>query len=177
MVVLAFAGRKGSGKDTACDFFVKQYGFEKQSFADPLKESCLQVFDLTPNQLWGTDKDKMDERYDRTPRHLMQLFGTDWIRDQISESFWVDKLIKRCTSSSKSVVISDVRFANEVDAVHDLGGHVIGIHRETCDADKHESEDFEGLKEIDMFIYNNYSLQDLHSVLKKAYTIFCHTPM
>ena len=169
MVVLAFAGRKGSGKDTACDFLVKQYGFEKQSFADPLKEACAVVFDLTSDQLFGKSKDEVDRRYGRTPRHLMQLLGTDWIRDQISDSFWIDKLMRKCAMCSKSVVINDVRFPNEVEAVHRLGGHVIGILRTGCDStvDSHKSENFEDL-DLDIYIYNDSTKSDLYAVVKKC---------
>ena len=42
-IIIGIVGANGSGKDTVCDYLVKQYGAEKLVFSDLLKEA-LQVF-------------------------------------------------------------------------------------------------------------------------------------
>ena len=37
-IIVGFIGASGSGKDTASDYLVNNYGFKKMSFADPLKK-------------------------------------------------------------------------------------------------------------------------------------------
>jgi hypothetical protein len=65
-MIIAFAGRKQSGKSTSCDFvqlLVKQYSpslsCKVYSFADPLKQDiCINILGLTYEQCYGTDDDK-----------------------------------------------------------------------------------------------------------------------
>lgn len=65
-IILAFAGKKQSGKDSAGNFLVRNaselFGedivVKKFAFADPLKELCHIVMGLTFEQCWGTDEQK-----------------------------------------------------------------------------------------------------------------------
>lgn len=53
-MLIAISGRAGSGKDTAADFLVKNHGFVKVAFADPIKRVCLEVYPKIPLEyLWG----------------------------------------------------------------------------------------------------------------------------
>lgn len=65
MIVIAFTGYAGAGKDTACDYLVRRHGFEKTSFAAPLKKVAQQIFDFSDTQLYGpsSEREKPDERY------------------------------------------------------------------------------------------------------------------
>ncbi|MNN65301.1 hypothetical protein D3C81_1807910 [compost metagenome] len=60
-------------------------------------------------------------RFMTSPRKLLQVTGTEFFRDNVSQSFWTDIAPKR------NVVYTDVRFANELDFVHDNGGLVLKI--------------------------------------------------
>lgn len=46
MKVIAISGYKRSGKDTIADYLVKNYGFSRVSFADPLKDLCSSEYDV-----------------------------------------------------------------------------------------------------------------------------------
>lgn len=53
-MIVGFAGRAGSGKDTSADFLVKNHGFVKVAFADEIKRTCARLFPrMTRDHLWG----------------------------------------------------------------------------------------------------------------------------
>lgn len=66
MLVIGFSGRKQSGKDSAIDFLTdhicslstEHLRVQKYGFADKLKEICIDLLGLTPEQCYGTDEDK-----------------------------------------------------------------------------------------------------------------------
>lgn len=79
----------------------------------------------------------------RTPRYAMQTLGTEWGRNTIWGKLWthrVKTLINLRIQQGFNVVVSDVRFPNEVDLVRELGGVVIGITRPGHVYDTHVSE-------------------------------------
>lgn len=82
--------------------------------------------------------------FDKTPTDAMQTLGTDWARDLIHSDFWLKAWIARATAAQTNgtAVINDsVRFANEVDAIHEMGGVVIRLTGRTGDlAATHASE-------------------------------------
>lgn len=63
--IIAMCGLAGSGKDTACDYLVKNHGFSKTSFATPLKAMAKIAFGFTDEQLYGpsSKREEQDERY------------------------------------------------------------------------------------------------------------------
>ena len=99
-------------------------------FADPLKAMAIDLFDLSPTQVYGTDEDKntvtpylaqdaalkgkdvLDNIH--MTREFLQYFGTDVMRS-IKDTVWVDYTIKKIKQEQSSVaIIPDVRFPNEV---------------------------------------------------------------
>jgi hypothetical protein len=126
------------------------------SFADGLKNLCIDFFGLRTEQVYGTDKQKNTKsniKWENLPsrkkgdkskgymtsRELLQYFGTDVMR-QMSENVWVDHALKSIVGEqSELAIIADVRFPNEVDAIKAAGGKVIRLTRE-YEKDQHESE-------------------------------------
>lgn len=100
-------------------------------FADYLKKICVDLFDLEPKQVYGTDVDKnTDTPYNMTAREFLQYLGTDVMR-KIKDTVWVDVTIKKILEEQSSVaIIPDVRFPNEVQAIHQAGGCVIRLTRD-----------------------------------------------
>jgi hypothetical protein len=99
-MIIGVCGRAGSGKDTVADVLVREHGFVKVSFADPLKRICREVFDFSDEQLWGSSEKRNvpDRRYQRvpgylTPRYALQRLGTEWGRD-CYEEVWVDYALR-----------------------------------------------------------------------------------
>lgn len=76
-----------------------------------------------------------------TAREVLQYVGTNWFRRAYS-NVWVDACLRQIiTEGSLYAVITDVRFPNEVDGVHSIGGKVIRLTRNPAgDTDVHPSE-------------------------------------
>lgn len=127
-MLIGLCGKARSGKDTIADYLVNEYGFQKKTFAAPLKALVKDLFDFDDDQINGGRKEEIDGRYGVTPRHLLQKVGTDWFRS-VYDRVWVDKLL-RGLDSSVNTVVSDVRFLNEVKAINRAGGCTIRVVRE-----------------------------------------------
>lgn len=138
------------------------------SFADPLKEILVGLFELSPEQVYGTDEQKntptnimwedipgfsksslkkIEKSGQMTARELMQVFGTEVMR-KIHSPVWVNACLNRINSDESPIaVISDCRFVNEFEAVKAAGGVLVKISRSPFESD-HSSEkdvkDFDG---------------------------------
>jgi len=129
-LIIGFSGKKRVGKDTAADIAVENHNFEKGSFAAPIKTVAREVFLLNDQQLYGDLKEVEDPHWGMSPREIMQKVGTDFARTVYHEDLWIDNFKKRMEKTDKDrIVISDVRFPNEVYAIQALGGLVIRIRR------------------------------------------------
>lgn len=140
-MIVGLLGFIGSGKGTAGDI-LKDLGFTPMSFAKGVKDVAAEMFDW-PRHLLEGDTDvsrKWREQPDNfwskefgkefTPRLALQLMGTEVGRDVFHKDFWVIKMKKYIMENpEQNFVITDVRFRNEMQFVHDLGGTLIEIQR------------------------------------------------
>lgn len=177
-VVLGLAGRKSSGKSAVCNRLVAEYGAVKSSFADPLKK-MLRTIGLSDEQLWGTLKETPDHDIllGKTPRHAMQTLGTEWGRELISPDLWARLWLRlEAVDRPTFMVIEDVRFDNEVAAIRQLGGIVLGIERGKPTfwhswkerlRFVHQSENFRGLVKRNNLpiVLNNGTIDDLMTLV------------
>jgi len=118
--VIGLCGPAGSGKSTAAGYLARVYGAKVYAFATPLKQIVGNAFNLAHRQLYGTqtEKDTTDERYNVSPRWLMQRVGTDGIRAVLGETFWAELTLKEIRKDRpKFAVIEDVRFESEATSV------------------------------------------------------------
>jgi len=63
-------------------------------------------------------------------RKLLQWLGTDWGRQTVSESIWVDiwkSDVEIALAKGYTVVCDDVRFDNEAEAIKSIGGKLVLI--------------------------------------------------
>lgn len=168
MVLIGLMGKKYSGKDTASDIIVSNYNFKKISFAEPLKKICMELFNFSQEQM-ETKKETIDERWNTTPRTVLQYIGTEVFRKDINKiiphienNFWVKSLEYNYIGKYDNLVISDVRFQNEVDMIHKYGGIVIKLTRDNNNIDNHESEsNIDYIINYDYVVNNNSTLNDL----------------
>lgn len=139
-MLIGVVGFAGSGKGTFSDVLVSDYGFKKLAFADAVKDGVSVVFDWPRKLLEGDTeesrafREKVDpwwtEKFgwDVTPRHIMQLFGTEAMREAIDQNIWIHALAAKIRNY-KDVVVPDVRFPNEVQFIRDQGGFTIRVKR------------------------------------------------
>ena len=168
-MIIGIAGHARHGKDTTADFIVKHFGFRKHALADVMKDAMRVVFGWNDAHLYGDLKDVVDPRFGISPRHALQSFGTEWAQWQLGKyddfasvtgrKLWVNSLLNRV---SGDVVISDVRFPHEAEAIKERGGIVIMVRRTGYQVDSsHESE--RSVEEIrpDFVIRNGSTLDAL----------------
>jgi hypothetical protein len=137
-MIIGLVGFIGSGKGTVGDI-LEQKGFIRDSFAKPLKDACSVIFgwpremlegDTEVSRKWREEPDVYwSEKFGRefSPRLALQLMGTEAGRNVFHEDVWVISLLNR--SKGKDVVVTDVRFQNEIKYIQDNGGVVIRVKR------------------------------------------------
>lgn len=167
-MIIAFAGRKQSGKTTACEFVQNIFAQMVQktssiyNFADPLKKMCIEIFGLTYDQCYGSDDNKNElvnclwPETDKamTAREVMQYVGTNVFR-KMQHNVWADATIRRIQDEGLPLaLIADCRFPNEVEAIKNAGGLVVKLNRNLYHSN-HESE-----KALDTDVYD-HSVFDL----------------
>ena len=123
MMIIGVVGKKFSGKDTFADYLCQHYSFEKKAFASSLKKVCMAAFHLTEEQLTIPElKEKIDDYWGRSPRELMQFVGTDLFRNHFDKEIWTKNMYLELKGNRfKNIVVSDVRFENEMQFLIDYG--------------------------------------------------------
>ena len=139
-MIIGICGLIGSGKGTVADVLV-DHGFKKVSFADKLKDGVSTIFgwdramlegDTDESRTWREQRDDFwsaETEMEVTPRLVLQLFGTDCLRNGFHDGVWVSLLKKTILENPGNYVIPDVRFRNEQNMIRELGGQVWRIQR------------------------------------------------
>lgn len=206
-MIIGFVGFIGSGKDTAADYLVNFHGFRRDSFASTLKDAVANVFGWDRTLLEGRTKESREwreqvdpwwsERLNMptlTPRLMLQLWGTEVCRNGFHNDIWIASLENKIRKTQDNIVITDVRFTNEIKAIKNAGGKVFRIKRGTdpswyeyavnfnqgptnmrwslskmqLDRENVHASEFSwvGNKSIDDEIDNNGSIDDLYNQLR-----------
>ena len=170
-MILAFAGRKRSGKTTLAKLLQEEENAIIITIADFLKHLCCDLmnisyqeliekkdngytFDIIPDERWfkiiskrtniniEDVRKELENKHITSIRELLQVIGTDVIR-KYNENWHVNKMIEEIKSYSndKLIVIDDVRFPNEREAILNLSGVVFFIVRPNIsEVSNHSSE-------------------------------------
>lgn len=186
--VIGLLGKKRSGKDTLAGFLTERHGFTRYAFADPLKEAALVADPLiqihpdesgilrdTPLQARLADYHIVERLSDvvdalgwedaktiREVRRTLQQFGMG-VRS-LDLDFWVRATMTRVGEIDGPVVVTDVRFPNEADAIEQAGGLLIRVVRPGTGHDfgsDHVSETALDDRRTHARILNDGSLDDL----------------
>jgi hypothetical protein len=140
-MIIGFVGFIGSGKDTAADYLVNFHGYRRDSFANTLKDAVAAVFGWDRVLLEGRTKEAREWREQRdewwsnrlgkdiTPRHILQYWGTEVCRNGFHDDIWIASLENKMRKTGDNIVISDVRFPNEIKAIKNAGGKVVRVVR------------------------------------------------
>lgn len=169
-MIIGLVGYKGSGKDVMADFLVQNFGFIKISIAEPIKNACRELFQLSDDHFHDRMlKEKKIPFWNLSPREIMQKVGTDLFRHHFDDQFWVkilDQRIESLKNKVSHIVISDIRFQNEADAVHKHGGIIVRIDRFSHVNDYHESEKLD-IQDIDKVIPNRDTINEYRNAIRE----------
>ena len=141
-MIVGICGLIGSGKDTIADHLVKDHNFVKISFADKLKDTVATLFDwdrtlldgkTEQSRLWREQEDpywSKELKKKVTPRYVLQVFGTECMRDGFYDGVWVSLAKKKILDNPDiNWVIPDVRFENEANMIKEIEGEVRCVKR------------------------------------------------
>ena len=200
-MILGICGFIGSGKNTVADYLVEKYDFVPVSFAAVLKDTCASLFGWDREMLEGKSEESRIQREQVdsfwaerlklpcfTPRYALQYIGTNVMRDHFHKDIWVIAAEKRI-QKYKNVVISDVRFPNEVKMIYRNGGELWMVRRglpEWYDMAYHEPElmaeeypevhssEYAWVKnEFDAYMDNDGTLEELYEKVEKEHERLC----
>jgi|TARA_A200000159_G_scaffold5294_1_gene4900 hypothetical protein len=141
-VIIGVCGFIGSGKDTVADYLVNFHEFRRESFADTLKDAVAAVFGWDRTLLEGRTKEAREWREEvdpwwaerlgmptLTPRWVLQYWGTEVCRKSFHDDIWIASLENKIRNSKDDIIVSDVRFPNEVKAIKNQNGKMIWVQR------------------------------------------------
>lgn len=162
--------------------FLAHSDWKKHSFAEKLKRCAATIMncDVLDFESIGFKNSPtiLDlYNYDGTPmtnREFLQQFGTQ-VGRAIDVDLWVkalmnDYLLEMDMENQIKWIIPDVRFPNEVEAIHKQKGIVWRILRDGSGAGNHESEKYVKSLNVDLEIGNNGSIDEfIRSVINAYY--------
>lgn len=143
-IVIGVGHYSRTGKDTFANALVEYLNklrpdlrVGRRSFASKLKQITAELYSWAG--LMGEDyyndpeheheRDLILPAMGLTPVEIWVKFGTPAVRKQVYEYTWIDYLLK--TDQGLDVmIIPDVRFLNEVDAIRKCGGYLIKMVRD-----------------------------------------------
>lgn len=142
MKLIGIVGFIGSGKSTVADILVKDFAYTKISFADKLKDAVSVVFRWPRYLLEGDTAESREFReipdeywsdvlgYKATPRLILQKFGTEGLRQTLSDQIWIMSAYRTILEdTSKNYVFTDARFENEHAFIRSKGGIILRVKR------------------------------------------------
>lgn len=192
-LVIGVGGRLTAGKDVFADHLVEQHGFVKLGMSDTLAEA---LYRLNPYIDMGSVKHLIDpewvELFSTTSlwrykdlvdnlgyvkvkthpevRRLLQVLGTEVGRELLGENIWVEaarRRIQDLTGHGRDVVITGVRFPNEVELFNswlyddNIAATTVFVTRPGLPPATHASETSVQLEDFEYELKNTGSLEDL----------------
>lgn len=139
MTLVGLCGKARSGKDTVGNMLATKHGYKRFAFADRLKDVVRDINPYVPVEApevpkrWVRLDDLVHdigwERSKENPvvRQYLQNAGTG-MRGRVGKNVWVDPVLMQSEAEENSV-ITDCRFLNEAEAIHDKGGLLVRIIR------------------------------------------------
>lgn len=131
----------GSGKTTVAQTLERELGFQRIALAGTLKRMLRTYLKASGVSDFDADEIISDPELKetplailngKTPRFAMQTLGTEWGRQLFGEDFWVNSTLGRAQrhmALGHSIVIDDVRYPNEADAIKAAGGYMVRVVR------------------------------------------------
>lgn len=194
-MLIGIGGRKGSGKSILSSQLINN-GFEKISFADPLKKITSQLYSIPIEYMYNQNKKeeilinnlKWNNEYAEklsniinikvsanidiefnTIRQMLQFVGTEVLRN-IDQDFHINKMLESL-EENKNYICDDFRFKNEKERLEKYGAEFLFLIRpDNFDISNHESEIDLKWGDFKYIIENNkpleYVIKEFNNLIK-----------
>lgn len=190
--LIGLGGRLRSGKDEVADRLVAEHGYVKIGMSDALHEAMLAIDPLIGFEemvLVRKTSEGVQFRRDTPSRYsevierfgyveakklpevrrLLQQLGTEVGRNMVGENVWVNIMARKIDdhrAAGHPVVVTGIRFPNEVEMIRELGGTSVWIDRPGVEAPTegtaaHASENSVGADDFAVILDNSSTLEDL----------------
>lgn len=162
--LIGIHGVARSGKDTLAKFFCDDHGFKRMAFADPVKRAAAIIYDWPQDRVFDDAfKLERDPFWGITVRDAFQKIGTEAGRDVLGEDHWVLRWWKEYRAMPRvNVVLTDVRFENEAEAIRAGGGLIVHLRRPGAGLQgpeaQHRSESGIDIHDDDFVLHNDGGL-------------------
>ena len=143
--LIGLGGKLRAGKDAVGDYLEEKHDFVKLGMSDALNEALLKLNPWIPvpsgmsadvtylpyahiHEMYGYVEAKKNPEV----RRLLQVLGTEVGREMIDQDVWVkiaEKKILEHWANGKSVVITAMRFPNEIEMLERLSGITAWVER------------------------------------------------
>ncbi len=138
---------------------------------DKVREYVEKTWDI---EVTHDAREGMEEYYGtefNTPRDILRTIGTKLLREQVSDTIWLDLAMAKIRKAGGKVVVTDCRFGNERDMFAKCGALLILIQRND-DGNSQEHEFNLGTEdEYDVIFDNSGTLYQFQSNIDMWYTI------
>lgn len=197
--LIGLGGLLRSGKDALADYLVEHHGYVKMGMSDALNEALLALnpwipvdqpisHPMVPVVLLHPGVHRYQDLHDavgyveakKNPevRRLLQVLGTEVGREMIHPDVWVnaaEKKIRGHWEAGRPVVITAMRFPNEIAMLDRLGGLSVWVDRDEelrlagseAVPTAHASENSVTRDMFRVQIQNNGTLEELHAVARR----------
>ena len=181
-MLIGVGGLKGHGKDAFANSLKVEW--VTIGMSDPLYDALLALDPLVHHEgspvllsnflCDACEGDWVVAKRNPDVRRMLQRLGTDVVREMIDEDAWVSIMRARASTlltMGHNVVVTGIRFQNELQAIKDMGGISVWITRPGFGddvPDTHPSENTLKPQDFQFIVENSGTLDDLAD---KAYEI------
>lgn len=163
--IIAVSGKKRSGKDTVYKLISEYIGQDyvvRVAFADELKQEIADLLGCTAQHI-----DENKEFF----RPFLQWLGT-YKRMFVDPNYWVARAYRtmlRAPSKTRVIVVTDLRYINEMEHLLKLGTITIRVSRQSTEdlKDTHSSETELDNAKFNYNVANDSDLEDLKETVIK----------
>lgn len=176
--LIGLCGPAGAGKDTVRSILQEEHGFEGLAFADPVRDMARALLAHVYSEHVVHRRDLKESPVpvlNASYRQIAQTLGTEWGRNTIRSTLWIDiamaKVRLMAARGQQRVVISDVRFPDEMEAVRAAGGSIWAVMRPGVEpVREHVSESLarDAVHFADRVVCNAGSMDDLRAAVAMA---------
>lgn len=178
---IGLIGRRRVGKDTIAAILGEEYSYARVGFADALKEAALALDPVVGSEAdlggdheallrlstavavlgWEVAKETIPE-----VRRILQRLGDEAGRRVHGEDTWIRQAMKKILLAEEKghpVVVTDVRYPNEAQALRSVGFNLLRVTRRdvpSSDHDAHASEQVDSIS-ADLTLRNDGTYEDL----------------